>query len=288
MELLQLYYFNLVAKSEHLTSVAKQLHIAQPALTQTIKRLEQEFGVPLFSHKGRGIQLNEYGKILYKYSEIILKATDSAKEEINDKRQNKMQTVSIVFQAASAWLPTIVGDFHKLYPEICLNIIQASERINRQDYDLMIKSVWSPHRIPQEEILLEERICAALPLNHRLSEKSSIMLSELKNEIFIGMGKDTGLGNMTLNCCLAAGFEPEMPLICENPSVFREFLKMSMGIALIPEKTWRFDEKQDFVIKQISDDFCFRYVCMEAIPGKYKNHAVQLMEAYLKKFFSSL
>ena len=58
MEFLQLYYFNLVAKCEHMTSAAAQLHIAQPALTQTIRRLEQELGVPLFDHEGRRIRLN--------------------------------------------------------------------------------------------------------------------------------------------------------------------------------------------------------------------------------------
>ena len=61
MELLQLRYFLAVAESEHMTNTAKQLHIAQPALTQSIHRLEQELGVSLFERAGRGIRLSPAG-----------------------------------------------------------------------------------------------------------------------------------------------------------------------------------------------------------------------------------
>lgn len=61
MELLQLKYFLAVAESEHMTNTAKQLHIAQPALTQSIHRLEQELGVRLFERAGRGIRLSPAG-----------------------------------------------------------------------------------------------------------------------------------------------------------------------------------------------------------------------------------
>ena len=61
VELLQLKYFLAVAESEHMTNTAKQLHIAQPALTQSIHRLEQELGVSLFERAGRGIRLSPAG-----------------------------------------------------------------------------------------------------------------------------------------------------------------------------------------------------------------------------------
>ena len=64
MELLQLEYFYAVAKTQHVTHTAEQLHIAQPALTQSIHRLEKELGVPLFHRNGRNIALTEYGVYL--------------------------------------------------------------------------------------------------------------------------------------------------------------------------------------------------------------------------------
>ena len=55
MEITQMKYFLEVAKTQHMTQSANKLHIAQPALTQSIHRLENELGVPLFLHKGRNI-----------------------------------------------------------------------------------------------------------------------------------------------------------------------------------------------------------------------------------------
>ena len=62
MELLQLKYFQSVAKYENITKAAKELHISQPSLTITIKRLEDELNVPLFNRKGKKIELSVFGK----------------------------------------------------------------------------------------------------------------------------------------------------------------------------------------------------------------------------------
>jgi len=62
MELLQLKYFQTVARQEHMTRAAAELGIAQPALSQTISRLEAELGISLFERVGRGIRLSEFGK----------------------------------------------------------------------------------------------------------------------------------------------------------------------------------------------------------------------------------
>lgn len=64
MDLLQLKYFQKVPRLEHMTKAAHELHIAQPALSMMIARLENDLGVPLFDRHGRQIRLNAYGKAL--------------------------------------------------------------------------------------------------------------------------------------------------------------------------------------------------------------------------------
>ena len=66
MEIQQFRYFLAAARYENLTKAAEDLHIAQPALSQSIKRLETELGVSLFDRKNHRIELNEQGKLLKK------------------------------------------------------------------------------------------------------------------------------------------------------------------------------------------------------------------------------
>ena len=73
-------YFLEVAASQHVTRSAEKLHIAQPALTQAIHRLEKELDVPLFVSRGRNIVLTEYGKFLQKKLTPLLEELDEIPE----------------------------------------------------------------------------------------------------------------------------------------------------------------------------------------------------------------
>lgn len=65
MELRQLHYFVKVAKKQHVTQAAEELHVAQSAVSRQIHQLEKELGVPLFVQKGRNLQLTSVGKLFF-------------------------------------------------------------------------------------------------------------------------------------------------------------------------------------------------------------------------------
>ena len=71
MDISALKYFIVVAQTEHISRAAEMLHITQPSLSTSIRRLEADVGYSLFDRNGRGIQLNEYGKI---YLKAVLQA----------------------------------------------------------------------------------------------------------------------------------------------------------------------------------------------------------------------
>lgn len=72
MELNQLKCFLEVARLEHITQAADQLHITQPALSKVIARLEDDLGVKLFDREGKNIRLNEYGRVAQNYAQRIM------------------------------------------------------------------------------------------------------------------------------------------------------------------------------------------------------------------------
>lgn len=80
MELLQLYYFRTVAKNQHMTNAAEELRIAQPALSKTIARLEEDLGVPLFDRQGRSIKLNTFGQAFLRKVETALNALEDGRK----------------------------------------------------------------------------------------------------------------------------------------------------------------------------------------------------------------
>ena len=77
MELTQLKYFCEVAGSQHVTRSAEKLHVAQPALSMAIRRLEDELGVKLFESKGRGIVLTETGRYMYTRLNPVMETLES-------------------------------------------------------------------------------------------------------------------------------------------------------------------------------------------------------------------
>ncbi len=78
MELLQLRYFQALAKNQQLTKTATELMVSPPALSATISRLEKELGVSLFDRIGRSITLNENGKLFLNYIDHALTDIDNA------------------------------------------------------------------------------------------------------------------------------------------------------------------------------------------------------------------
>ena len=101
MELLQLRYFLAVAESEHMTNTAKQLHIAQPALTQSIHRLEQELGVSLFERAGRGIRLSPAGAYVRDRVKPAMETLENVVRDVQLFQQGEQGVVRVGVHAAS-------------------------------------------------------------------------------------------------------------------------------------------------------------------------------------------
>ena len=125
MNLQQLIYFREAAAQQSFSGAAKVLHLAQPSLSEQIRKLEGELGVPLFLRVGRGVVLTEAGRALEPHAERVLAEVDAAREAVRGVRDVRTGTASFgTFSTAVYYLLADLAEaFTARYPGVRLRIV---------------------------------------------------------------------------------------------------------------------------------------------------------------------
>lgn len=236
MELLQLKYFLAAAKYEHITQAAKVLHIAQPALSQSIHRLESELGVLLFDRKNRGIALNDMGKRLEERLLPIMSALDHLPAELQAVNENASRTIRLNLLTATALVTSCIISYKSLHSDI---IFQLSQDQNDTVYDLSISSAIPGNVLDSKSLLLlQEDFFLAVPANSPYSLRQSISLEETRNEGYISFSGSKPIRTICDQFCLAAGFTPHIAFESDSPEAVRNLIAAGLGIGFWPKYSW--------------------------------------------------
>lgn len=138
MRLLQLQYFVETAKEQNLTRVAARLHIAQPSLSQTLKRLENEMGTPLFERRGKRLKLNEAGEVLLQIAEPMIATLEALPYTLQEAMDEASQTVSLNVLVASQVTTQMMISYKEQHPKCNF---KTSRRVDSFDWDLCISDL---------------------------------------------------------------------------------------------------------------------------------------------------
>lgn len=122
LELYRVFY--VVAKHKHMTKASEELHISQPAISQSIKKLEDQLGGTLFLRSNKGMGLTEEGKMFYEYVKGALELINNAENEFTSFKDLSKGEVKIGCSTTLTKLVLInaLKDFHLDYPNININI----------------------------------------------------------------------------------------------------------------------------------------------------------------------
>ena len=122
LELYRVFY--VVAKNKHMTKASEELHISQPAISQSIKKLEDQLGEPLFIRSNKGMQLTEEGKMFYEYIKGALTLINNAENEFTSFKNLSKGEIKIGCSTTLTKLILIdvLKKFYKEYPNININI----------------------------------------------------------------------------------------------------------------------------------------------------------------------
>src|SRR3954453_15789901 len=125
MKLTQLTYFLATIEHGSFSAAANSLLLSQPSLSEQIRRLEAELGVPLFVGGGRGIELTDAGRLFQPHAERTLAEAQSALESVREVRELVAGTVTFGFfgGAHHSLLGGLVQEFRTRYPDVRVRAI---------------------------------------------------------------------------------------------------------------------------------------------------------------------
>lgn len=280
-----LQYFQKVAEMEHLTKAAEALHIAQPALSRTIRGLEEELNVTLFEHQGRNIRLTRDGHILLKHSQNFLKELEVMEQEFKDSRDLQQLTVKLAILSATKLIPTFLIQFKKEHPEALLEIGRPDSTASLSKMDLSIFSdteyIDNEHTVS----LFRESMVLIFPKTDRHASLPYVSLKDFAESNFIAAPKGFLLRDMLENYCKKLGFTPNIVMESDNPETVREFVRAGLGVAMIPQMTW-YSGLQGVAALPIGDIECYRYLYLSwKTDGKLSLTAVLLREYIVDHFW---
>src|SRR3954467_2189385 len=124
IELRLLRYFTAVAEEGHVGHAAARLFISQPALSQQIRALEDQVGVPLFTRHPRGVELTEAGTVLLAEAREVLARADRLEQAVGELARGEADALSIgISPGVPPWLlPELVERFREVHPDARLEV----------------------------------------------------------------------------------------------------------------------------------------------------------------------
>lgn len=288
MELLQLQYFQKVARLEHMTKAAHELRIAQPALSKTIARLEADLGVALFDRQNRQIRLNRYGKAFLDKVDRALALLEEGRREVADLAGTERGSIHLATNALTRLSPSL-GTFRARYPEVRFRIIQIApastydmvELLEKGEVDLCFTAAPLEHPAIREVPVLNAEVYLAVPPGHRLAGRRSIRLAEARDEPFIEYRSGHPFRRMNEEICRNAGIRPRIVCEVEEPPALGNLVQAGLGVALVP--ACKGDDPPQYSLLPIEDPGCRRTFTLAWCEQRYMSEAVQTFKDFLQR-----
>ncbi|WP_338216363.1 LysR family transcriptional regulator [Companilactobacillus muriivasis] len=242
MNLTQLKCFAVVANQESITKAAEILYISQPAVSKTIKQLEDELQVQLFDRTGRTLKLNRAGRLFFSYVNDSLKELDRGVNAVQGGVDNSDQPISILLEVASPFIPSIVTNIKDRFPNVRLSLAQHTIReADFKQFDFIVTS--HPLKDLTNVPVLKEEIFVGWNSKFGYSKKF-INPKEIKNEKFVGLTKNNPLRNTIDRYFNERGISLNYMYETDDPATIRGLIEAGIGLSFIPSVTWQTIDEQ--------------------------------------------
>jgi LysR family transcriptional regulator, transcription activator of glutamate synthase operon len=252
MELRHLRYFLAVAEARSFTGAARRLHLAQPALSQQVRALENELGVTLIERGARTRGLTEAGARFARRARRILLEAEAATEEMAahaGARTGRVRFGSALQSLAEGPLPPLLAEFHRRHPDVRVAFREAHTapllaqlaegrldlaliHLGRGDgATLRVDPGGAPLAI---EPLYREPLVVVVGPGHRLAGRAVVRLAELAEEEFVSFGPGSTVRELVARAARRAGFQPRAAVSAVNLGTVRALVSAGLGVSVLP------------------------------------------------------
>ncbi|NLC36662.1 MAG: LysR family transcriptional regulator [Alcaligenaceae bacterium] len=262
MDFRHLRQFVVLAETLNFRKAAEKLHMSQPPLSVSIRKLEAELGVELFHRGKNGVRLTKSGeaalqdarRALFHAGEFVQSARAATKGERGVLR------IGFVGSATHSILPVIVPLFRQRYPGVQLILresksVQIIDALENGTQDIGILRTPVPCRTQlQMQTLQTENLILVVPRNHALASVASVRMADLRHQDFIFYAHEAhGLRMAALHACEAHGFTPRITQEALQVATLISLVEAGLGVALVPSISRQSSGGQKVAWKTIAD-----------------------------------
>lgn len=260
MDLRHLRYFVVVAEEGNITRAAERLHIAQPPLSRQIQQLEEELGVPLLVRGSRPLTLTEAGQFFYAHARQLLSQTREL-EAMTRRIGTIERKLSIGFVGSTLYgmLPKVIRRFRSEQntTELTLHEMTSMEQISAlKEGKIDVGFGRIRHEDPNVRriVLREERLVAALPSGHALTDRPVISLLDLVDDTLIVFPKAPrpSFADQILASFHDRGLEPKKVYEARELQVAIGLVAAGEGVAIVPASVQGL-KREDVCYRELED-----------------------------------
>ncbi len=294
----KLQYFIEVCKTENISLAARNLFIAQPALSKTIQELEEELHYPLFDRQGKHIILNENGRIFQTYAKQILADYDGARAALMANNQTDDKHISFGVSVCSQLLSDILGGFYEKRPDANITVHTGYPLNCMQDHMNLILDAYpqlttpssdqEPLQKPAGDILMSEEICIAYSASHPFAREESIPRSMLYHYPCILPSSESRMGDLLDDLWQRYILRPlQSSSDVNNSYVQCELVRQGRYFTLVPQKSWHpAYTANNLILAPLPDAKIYRHICLYRQP--YLSPLALEFADYLHTYFAAL
>ena len=250
MDLRQLEYFQMVCRLNNMTRAAERLHVAQPAISVAIQKLEEELGVQLLDRSQKQFTVTVEGRVFLERAEAILTQVQDVFLEMNDYRELKKGNLRLGVppMIGSCLFPHFFAGFKQVYPSLELTVIEEGslalrKMLEQEEIDLGIVITSGPSTLLESHQITKGEILLCVSPMHWLAGEISVDFGKLQNEPFILLKEDTYHRQIVLQECKKHGFEPNVVLSSSQVDTIRGLVAKGVGISFLLEGIARRDNR---------------------------------------------